>query len=67
MPVYNTAPYLRECMDSALNQTHADAEAVAVDNGSTDASLDILKEYGGSIRIVSLPGVCHKSFFVKNF
>ena len=56
VPVYNTAPYLRECIDSALNQTHQDTEVLAVDGGSTDGSLDILKEYGDAIRLVSLPG-----------
>ena len=56
VPVYNTAPYLRECMDSALNQTHGNTEVVAVDGGSTDGSLDILKEYGDAVRLVSLPG-----------
>ena len=56
VPVYNTAPYLRECIDSALNQSYPDSEAVAVDGGSTDGSLDILKEYGAAIRLVSLPG-----------
>ena len=56
IPVYNTKPYLRECIDSALNQTYGDTEVIAVDGGSTDGSLDLLKEYGGSIRAVSLPG-----------
>lgn len=55
IPVYNTRPYLRECIDSALNQTHGDTEVIAVDDGSTDGSLDLLKEYGGSIRVVPVP------------
>ena len=56
VPVYNTMPYLRECIDSALNQTYEDTEVVAVDGGSTDGSLDLLKGYGDAIRTVSLPG-----------
>ena len=56
IPVYNTRPYLRECIDSALDQTYGNTEIIAVDGGSTDGSLDLLKEYGGAVRTVSLPG-----------
>lgn len=45
IPVYNVAPYLRECLDSVLAQTYADWEAVCVDDGSTDGSGAILDEY----------------------
>jgi len=45
IPVYNVAPYLRECLDSVLAQTFTDWEAVCVDDGSTDGSGDILDEY----------------------
>ncbi len=45
MPVYNVEPYLRQCLDSVLNQTLKEIEIICVDDGSTDASLDILKEY----------------------
>ena len=45
IPVYNVAPYLRECLDSLLAQTCADWEAVCVDDGSTDSSGAILDEY----------------------
>lgn len=45
VPVYNVAPYLRECLDSVLAQTCADWECVCVDDGSTDGSGDILDEY----------------------
>lgn len=45
IPVYNVAPYLRECLDSVLAQTFADWEAVCVDDGSTDGSCAILDEY----------------------
>lgn len=46
IPVYNVAPYLRECLDSVLAQTFADWEAICVDDGSTDGSGTILDEYG---------------------
>lgn len=45
IPVYNVAPYLRECLDSVLSQTFTDWEAVCVDDGSVDGSGDILDEY----------------------
>lgn len=45
IPVYNVAPYLRECLDSVLAQTFTDWEAICVDDGSTDESGAILDEY----------------------
>lgn len=45
IPVYNVAPYLRECLDSILSQTFTDWEAICVDDGSTDGSEEILDEY----------------------
>lgn len=45
IPVYNVAPYLRECLDSVLKQTCLDWEAICVDDGSTDDSGAILDEY----------------------
>lgn len=45
IPVYNVAPYLRECLDSVLAQTFTDWEAICVDDGSTDGSGEILDEY----------------------
>ena len=45
IPVYNVAPYLRECLDSVLAQTFTDWEAICVDDGSTDGSGMIIDEY----------------------
>lgn len=45
IPVYNVAPYLRECLDSVLAQTFIDWECLCVDDGSTDESGTILDEY----------------------
>ena len=45
IPVYNVEKYLRECLDSVLNQTFTRFEVVCVNDGSTDNSLEILKGY----------------------
>lgn len=45
IPVYNVEKYLRECLDSAINQTFKDIEIICINDGSTDSSSDILKEY----------------------
>lgn len=45
IPVYNTEKYLRECLDSVVNQTLQDIEIICVDDESTDRSLEILREY----------------------
>lgn len=43
--VYNVEKYLKQCLDCLINQTLEDIEIICVDDGSTDKSLDILKEY----------------------
>jgi len=53
IPVYNAEKYLVECLDSALNQTYSDIEIIAIDDGSTDKSLEILRSYSDRIKIVS--------------
>lgn len=45
IPVYNVEKYLVECLESVLNQTFTDWEAVCVNDGATDNSASILEEY----------------------
>ena len=45
VPVYNSEKYLRQCLDSIVNQTLKDIEIICVDDGSTDGSAAILNEY----------------------
>lgn len=45
VPVYNVEKYLRKCIDSLINQTLNDIEIICINDGSTDKSLEILKEY----------------------
>ena len=45
VPVYNSDKYLKECIDSILNQTYKEWECLIVDDGSTDNSAKIIKTY----------------------
>lgn len=45
IPAYNVAQYLPQCLDSIVNQTYPQLQVVIVDDGSTDKSLAIAKEY----------------------
>ena len=45
VPVYNAEKYIRECLDSVLNQTFPFFEVVVCNDGSTDSSLSIIREY----------------------
>lgn len=45
VPVYNVEQYLRQCLDSILNQTYQEIEVLLINDGSTDASDEICREY----------------------
>lgn len=45
VPIYNMEDYLRQCLDSIVNQTYPELEIILVDDGSTDSSLQICREY----------------------
>lgn len=45
IPVYNVSTYLRQCLDSVVNQTYSHLEIILVNDGSTDDSLEICEEY----------------------
>lgn len=58
IPTYNVETYLRQCMDSILSQTLTDIEILAVNDGSTDRSLEILQEYAAKdsrVRVLDGP------------
>mgnify|MGYP001618763453 CR=1 FL=1 len=44
-PVFNGAKYLEECLQSVLKQTYPHIEHIVIDGGSSDGTLDILKDY----------------------
>lgn len=45
IPVFNVEKFLRECLDSVINQTLKDIEIICVNDGSTDSSRQIIEEY----------------------
>ena len=67
VPVFNTGPYLRQCIESIINQTFSDWELIAVDDGSTDDSLEILKSFSNE-RIKIYKNGCNKGpGYTRNF
>lgn len=55
VPVYNTSKYLRECLDSIVNQSFQDFELVLLNDGSTDDSGSVCDEYAAqysNIRVI---------------
>lgn len=58
VPIYNVELYLRECLDSIINQSYINLDIILVDDGSTDNSLDIALEYASKdsrILVISKP------------
>ena len=45
VPIYNAERYLEACLDSLLSQSEKELQIILVDDGSTDGSLAIAKEY----------------------
>ena len=45
VPVYKVAPYLRQCVESIINQTYRDLEILLIDDGSPDECGEICEEY----------------------
>lgn len=45
IPIYNTEKYLKKCIESVINQSYKNLEIILVNDGSTDNSYEIMKEY----------------------
>ena len=45
IPVYNVEKYLNECLDSCISQDYTNCEFICINDGSTDLSWQILKDY----------------------
>lgn len=60
VPVYNTEDYLERCLNSLITQTIQDIEIICVNDGSSDGSLNILKEFEHKdtrIKVVNQPNL----------
>jgi glycosyltransferase involved in cell wall biosynthesis len=56
MPVYNCELYIKETIDSILNQTFSDFEFLIIDDASTDKTIDIIKTYNDKrIKLIKKP------------
>ena len=53
IPVYNSAQFLKQSLESVINQTYQNIEIICVNDGSTDNSLEILQQYSDKITIMS--------------
>lgn len=47
IPVYNSSSTLKHCVESVLSQDYGDFEVICIDDGSSDNSYELLKEYAG--------------------
>ena len=54
IPVYNVEPYLRQCLDSIVNQTYKNLQVVIIDDGSKDGSPVICDEYADKYNFVEV-------------
>lgn len=55
VPIYNAGPYLEQCLDSIVGQTHKDLEIILLNDGSTDDSLTTIRRYAendGRIKMI---------------
>lgn len=48
IPIYNVKPFLKECLESIKNQKFTDFEAICINDGSTDGSLELLQQLVGA-------------------
>ena len=60
VPVYNTGKYLKKCLDSVLAQTLRDIEVICINDGSTDNSAEILKNYEQKDKRISIVDQKHE-------
>lgn len=61
IPAYNSSPYICDAVDSVLSQTYSNLEVIVVNDGSTDATLQVLEKYGNRIIVIDQlnQGVAH--------
>jgi glycosyltransferase involved in cell wall biosynthesis len=55
IPCYNARPWIAQCIQSAIDQTYPHKEIVVVDDGSTDGSPDVVRDFGDRVRFEAGP------------
>jgi len=55
IPCYNAEKYISESIESAINQTYKNCEVIVINDGSTDSSLQIIKNYHARVEIIDQP------------
>jgi glycosyltransferase involved in cell wall biosynthesis len=53
IPAFNSSPFIAATVWSVLDQTYGNIEIIVVDDGSTDATLDVLREFGDRIKALT--------------
>jgi hypothetical protein len=64
---YNYAGFVTQAIDSALAQTHADVEVIVVDDGSTDASVEVINGYSDRVKVIAKPNAGQGSAYNVGF
>ncbi|WP_164940693.1 glycosyltransferase [Bradyrhizobium zhanjiangense] len=67
IPAHNAAKFIEEAIDSALHQSYSTVEVVVVDDGSTDATRDVLRSYGNAITSVFQPNAGQSAAINRGF
>ena len=62
LPSLNVVQYIGQCLTSVINQSYMDLEIICVDAGSTDGTLDIIKQYADSDKRVRIINCDEKSY-----
>ncbi len=60
IPCYNGKQYIKRCLDSCINQTYKDIEIIVVNDGSTDNSVELIKQYQSQDKRIKLVNQTNK-------
>jgi len=66
IPVYNGEKYIERCLNSLINQSYKDIEIIAINDGSTDSTLEKLKKYK-QIEIIDKITEQERYYLLKNY
>lgn len=55
IPCFNGEPWVKQCIQSALDQDYPNTEVIVADDGSSDASVDVIRSFGNAVSFHQLP------------